>query len=596
VNDTVILVLYLLDMMNEPNPTTRPILSLKRHGNSKPTLSTTGATFTRLLLWMMMLLSGVVILGVVYLGWQMDKERIAGDSSTNERHNRHYSPHSLQVDVDVMISEQNQQHTSSRSMENKTNKNSPKEGDATFDRGWINKKEDATEKERYHPQKYQSSILVPKDYKLPLGFQHVLHRALKKQSFCRDLEPVLSSVENNSSNNNAIPDLPNHGIIQALENYRPHTQQEAQLWNCQLPPTTECNETQLTVIFLGYNPERLDMFRRHVFQMTNPKPLKEAWKGLIREVILVWNGPRELYETETGRIIQEWADDPIKPFRIIYPLKDGFTNDLMNRYHPRMNITTKAILFYDDDGPFYKVPAVTSGFELWKRNANAQIGAMARVLNVQNRQLKEKESYPKYSEHEWIGHCREKGDSVRYNFNYFANFGANMVLPSGSFLHSNYLCFLWHPALEEIRAFVRAHPVHPDDVTVSTIVSHVSGRAPKVYSRRLNLTGWNTTTITKKRRLQDDHRRLLWNDGDIGIWAQKRESSVNSLLSYFGSINSGANGWCYGTPYHVQNKFDVNTTMGQDICDPWIAQGNMLPWMTNDTRPLERCPELREVH
>jgi len=150
--------------------------------------------------------------------------------------------------------------------------------------------------------------------------------------------------------------------------------------------------------------------------------------------------------------------------------------------------------------------------------------------------------------------------------------------------------------LEEIRAFVRAHPVHPDDVTVSTIVSHVSGRAPKVYSRRLNLTGWNTTTITKKRRLQDDHRRLLWNDGDIGIWAQKRESSVNSLLSYFGSINSGANGWCYGTPYHVQNKFDVNTTMGQDICDPWIAQGNMLPWMTNDTRPLERCPELREVH
>ena len=61
-----------------------------------------------------------------------------------------------------------------------------------------------------------------------------------------------------------------------------------------------------------------------------------------------------------------------------------------------------------------------------------------------------------------------------------------MVLPSGSMLHSNYLCFLWHPALEEIRNFVLQHPVHPDDVTVSTVVSHLAGKAPRVYSRRLN--------------------------------------------------------------------------------------------------------------
>jgi hypothetical protein len=436
-----------------------------------------------------------------------------------------------------------------------------------------------------------AAVLVPSNYRLPLGFQHLLQRAKAKQSFCHSLDlPMVV-------NNNTLPDLPNHGIIHALESYRPDSPQDVDRWDCHLPPTTECNETQFTVVFMGYNPERLDMFRMHVLRMTDPHKTLKAWKGLIREAILVWNGPRELNETETGRTIQMWAENPHRPFRIFYPLKDGFPNDLMNRYHPRMNIQTKAILFYDDDGPFYSVPAVTSGFELWKRNSDAQIGAMARVLDVGKRALLEKESYPRYSEHEWIGHCRDKGDSARYNFNYFANFGANMALPSGSFLHSNYLCFLWHPALEEIRTFVRAHPVHPDDVTVSTIVSHVSGRAPKVYSRRIKFEGQTPRNeqLAQVEAPDERRRRLLWDDGDTAIWAQKREASVNSLLSYFGSINSGANGWCYGTPYHVQNEFKKNNTMGPDICEPWMARGHMLPWMTNESQPLDNCPGQREV-
>lgn len=445
-----------------------------------------------------------------------------------------------------------------------------------------------------------AAALVPSIYQLPLGFQHVLQRAKEKQSFCHSLNlPMVI-------NNNTLPDLPNHGIIHALESYRPDSPQDIDQWDCHLPPTTECNETQFTVVFMGYNPERLDMFRMHVLRMTDPHKSLKVWKGLIREVILVWNGPRELNETETGRTIQMWAESPRLPFRIIYPLKDGFPNDLMNRYHPRMNIQTKGILIYDDDGPFYSVPAVTSGFELWKRNSDAQIGAMARVLDLGKRALLEKEQqYSRYSEHDWIGQCRDKGDSARYNFNYFANFGANMVLPSGSFLHSQYLCFLWHPALEDIRRFVRAHPVHPDDVTVSTIVSQVSGRAPKVYSRRIVLEGARHTPKSRNEPLvqvetpDERRRRLLWDDGDTAIWAQKREASVNSLLSYFGSINSGANGWCYGTPYHVQNErhFDNNSndTMGPDICDPWMARGHMLPWMTNESQPLDNCPGLREV-
>ena len=531
----------------------------------------------------------------------------------------HFSPHGLmalnnrvhllhehtiaEVTQDENI---NSQEVSRLSLENKGNANKKRErkqaGSKQIEEEWINPESKNRKNDR---EELMSMELLELDetnpddppkvrnYQLPLGLQQVLKRAKAKQSFCQDLS--LSKV----INNNTLPDLSNHGIIRALEKYRSQSQQDVDHWNCRLPPPTECNETQFTVIFLGWNPERLEMLHTQVAAMTEPRKKIKIWNNLIQEVILVWNGSRELNETNLGQIIQAWTENPHRNFRIIYPLKDGFPNDLMNRYHPRMNIKTKAILFYDDDGPFYKVKAITSGFELWKRNANAQIGAMARILNVGKRQLEEKATYLQYSEHEWIGHCREKGDDVKYNFNYFANFGANMVLPSGSFLHSDYLCFLWHPALAEIREFVRAHPVHPDDVTVSTIVSQVSGRAPKVYSRRINFEDWNGSARGSRRLLHVDksveHRRLLWDDGDIFVWAQKREAAVNSLLSYFGSINSGAKGWCYGTPYHIQNEHKDNNTMGPDICEPWIAKWYMLPWMTDQLQQLENCPGLRIV-
>mmetsp|Transcript_13089 Transcript_13089/g.18807 ORF Transcript_13089/g.18807 Transcript_13089/m.18807 type:complete len:468 (-) Transcript_13089:134-1537(-) len=453
---------------------------------------------------------------------------------------------------------------------------------------------------------------------------------------------------NNNNNNNEtatttlIADLPPFGIIHALQSYSPKTVSERDAWNCRLPPPTECQETQFTVIFLGYRPDRLTKFRNQVRKMTLQN--QQHWNGLIKEVLLVWNGNRELSESQAGNLILKWAEDPNIPLRIFYPLKEGFSNDLMNRYHPRFNVTTKAILYYDDDGPFYSVPAVTSGFEMWKRNSNAQIGAMARRLDLSKRGQAEKEDkqqqYQKeqqqsstfgqqqqkqqqyhHSEFQWISHCRrgdsntgEQGDTVRYNFQHFAQSGANMVLPSGSFLHSDMMCWIWHPALEEIRKFVRAHPVHPDDVTVSTVVSHINGRAPQVYSRRMNKNKQNqeatntnttiTTTTTTKLAEEDneedneeteeavpeaaDHRhgrRLLWDDGNHGIWAQKRESAVNSLIGYFGSINSGSNGWCYGTPYHDT----VHNT-----CVPDQADFGMIPWMAPDHTPLV-CPEVRRI-
>lgn len=445
------------------------------------------------------------------------------------------------------------------------------------------------------------------EYQLPTGFQHVLERAKTMKQHCNELN--LPEVDQTImlQNANITTDLPAFGIIHALESYRPKTRNEATQWNCQLPPETECAETQFTVIFMGYRPDRLAKFKLQVYRMTQLN--QEVWNGVIKEVVLVWNGDRELSTTKAGRKILEWDADTTINFRIFFPLKEGFPNDLMNRYHPRFGISTKAVLLYDDDGPFYGVQAVTSGFELWKRNANAEIGAMARRLDVAQRAQMEKDTLPR-GERQWVSNCRAGGDTIRYNFQHFAQTGANMALPSGSFLHRDFLCFLWHPVMEEIRQFVRAHPVHPDDVTVSTIVSHVSGRAPKVYSRRLNKADSpdNTTDPDSgdtpdeplnllqkdRRRLQlitspTNHnpmrRRLLWDDGNHGVWAQKRESAVNSLLGYFGSLNSGSDGWCYGTPYHDKIK---------NICVPDQARVGMLNWMAENNDPI-LCPEYRII-
>jgi hypothetical protein len=447
------------------------------------------------------------------------------------------------------------------------------------------------------------------DYRLPLGFQFALERAKEMQLHCDDLK--LPNVDQTLMLKaaNVTTDLPAFGIIHALESYRPKTLAEQTQWNCQIPPETECGETQFTVVFMGYRPDRLAKLKLQVNRMTQRN--QEPWNGLIREVVLVWNGDRELSESQTGRTLLKWAAEKTIHFRIFFPLREGFPNDLMNRYHPRLGVTTKAVLLYDDDGPFYSVRAVSSGFELWKRNANAEIGAMARRLDVGSRAQLEKDGLPR-GEREWVSNCRAAGDTVRYNFQHFAQTGANMALPSGSFLHWNFMCFLWHPALEEIRQFVRAHPVHPDDVTVSTIVSHISGRSPKVYSRRLNKadTPANATdgdsadapdepkdvplvpeerrrlhTVVELRKDNQLRRRLLWDDGNHGAWAQKRESSVNSLLGYFGSLNSGSDGWCYGTPYHNKEK---------NICIPDQAREGMLNWISDTKEPL-LCPEYRTI-
>lgn len=434
--------------------------------------------------------------------------------------------------------------------------------------------------------------------------------------------------------NETIASLPSFGIIETLQQYKEQQQHTKNgiddKWHCVLPPDHECAETQFTVVFMAYNPDRLGLTLKQIQKMFE----KAEWQGLVKEVVMVWNGPRQVDESPEGVKLLAYAVD--HPVRVTYPLKMGFPNDLMNRYHPDVvQVTTKAILFYDDDGPFYSPSAVLGGFELWKRHSSAQVGAMARQIDYSPRQTAERTAVTsgQPSDRFFVSHCTNlpEPDQVDYNFRYFANFDANMVLPSGSFLHSNYLCFLWHPVLEPVREFVRAHPVHPDDVTVSMVVSQLGGRAPRVYSRRCDKPDKEekkdngaqkskdatAATKTRLRRLAEEHaewkyeeqdeeedkwtgiiplsergrRQLLFGiDWDAGsgmndakkYWAALRAEAVNALVQYFGSINSGSIGWCYGTKYYDEKV--------PGKCKPIMAKQGQLPWMNPDHTPKATCP------
>jgi hypothetical protein len=502
-----------------------------------------------------------------------------------------------------------------------------------------------------------SEITTTSFSKLPPEFVGLANRALLHQQHCQairsdsigigvaglaDQDPT--KIQNHSGVNNHTAHLSPFGILDAIRKYNqpkaatdaaadadadaPISNDDDYPYTCQLPPENECGERQFTVIFMAHNPERLQKLYNQIHKMLTDT---EGFAPLVAEIIVVWNGDRQVEETKLGQALVDMATKSAntKNFRISYPLKAGFPNDLMNRYHPRLNVKTKAIMYYDDDGPFYSHKATLGGFELWKRNANAQIGAMARKLDLGVRQVDEKQALLNGpGDRFFVSHCdagtisdtgtnnNNNNDEVRYNFNEFANFGANMVLPSGSFLHSDYLCFLWHPLFAELRQYVQEHPVNPDDGTVSMIVSQLGGRAPKVYSRRINESkdqdngvpkkdkrrrlleqqqqpqernATTTTTMMEEEEVLRHQRRRRLMDGidwDRGgghdkkhNWGQLRSDVANSLARYFGSMNSGSIGWCYGTHYQS----------GQ-YCNPEFAKVGYLPWMKEDHTPRDVCP------
>lgn len=412
------------------------------------------------------------------------------------------------------------------------------------------------------------------------AFAKVIERTRINQSGCKS-NTVKTSEPLNINNHTAH--LPAFGFLDAASNYvnsDPKTIETSYPYKCELPPENECTETQFTVIFMAYNPDRLKKLSTEIKKMLTD----DEYSKMVAEVIIVWNGERKVDETDLGKKLLQLGET--LPLRISYPLKAGFPNDLLNRYHPRLEVKTKAILYYDDDGPFYATRAIRGGFELWKRNSNAQIGAMARKIDLGNRQIQESLSIStEPNDKFFVSHCPT--DEVNYNFFSFANFDARMVLPSGSFLHSNYLCFIWHPIFQDIRNYVRSHPVNPDDGTVSMLVSQLAGRAPKVYPRRLPFPDPSKPDKHHRRLMHghnwdknggsEDHERKMY-------WGRLRSDVANSLARYFGSLNSGSLGWCYGTEYHTQNK------KGENVCNPEMAKVGMLPWMNSAGSAGGSCP------
>jgi hypothetical protein len=65
-------------------------------------------------------------------------------------------------------------------------------------------------------------------------------------------------------------------------------------------------------------------------------------------------------------------------------------------------------------------------------------------------------------------------------------------------------------------------------------------------------------------------------------WAALRAEAVNALVQYFGSINSGSIGWCYGTKYYDEKV--------PGKCKPIMAKQGQLPWMNPDHTPKATCP------
>jgi Glycosyl transferase family 64 domain len=437
--------------------------------------------------------------------------------------------------------------------------------------------------------------------------------------------------------NHSLPALPAFGVLDdfppmmissTTPAFRHHP---GRTTTCTLPPVTACDQTKLTVIFLAYNPDRLEKMYSEMKKLL-------SYTEFVAELVLVWNGERDIHESiEYGQKVESIA-------RIVYPIRDhGLPNDLLNRYHPQVlgALRTDCLLYYDDDGPFYSKEAIQSAFELWKRNSRHQIGAMARHIRSSAQPVKPKDA----DDTLFTPYCAN--DTVSYEFRFFANYDAHMVLPSGSLFHRDYLCYIWHDSMTTIRQFVFNHPVHPDDMTVSMLISQLAGVAPKVYSRRLRSPEKPKLTTTavsakqqkKTRRLMEkeeeeskaervedglvaygnpadaavasendyeDHlyhqytmrRRLAAAAAGMGgvcwdcgsgmteqkeIWAYLRTEAIASLVRYFGSLSTGSIGWCsVDSPYYRYDR--------DGRCVPDMAEIGSLPWMKPDGSPKDVCP------
>lgn len=296
----------------------------------------------------------------------------------------------------------------------------------------------------------------------------------------------------------------------------------------------------------------------------------------------------------------------------------------------------EAIVYFDDDGPFHSQTAMDVGLQLWKFNSDVQIGSMARNIRFPSKRMNDLQNAASdlaakhYEENSWQTHihpydkanveikmqenelddagypqftpiCHEQsGDVVEYNYFVFPHFKAHMSLPSGSILHRNYLCFVWHPAFEELRQFILDHPTHPDDMTISTLVSHLIGKPLRTFPRIIkNENGRRLTDSFEEGHdqendnnigmIEDDltpRRRLLWQQKD---WGNMREEAIDSIVGYFGSINPGSVGWCAGTEYQMAATGKGNMRFNCISPKNPAPKLSQIPWMNEGGLGYDEC-------
>jgi hypothetical protein len=166
-----------------------------------------------------------------------------------------------------------------------------------------------------------------------------------------------------------------------------------------------------------------------------------------------------------------------------------------------------------------------------------------------------------------------------------------MSLPSGSILHRSYLCFIWHPVFDELRRFILDHPTHPDDMTISTLVSHLSGKPLRTFPRYIKETEHRKLSALDSEDGESDElpfanqgrRRLLWQQKD---WGNMREEAINSIVGYFGSINPGSVGWCVGTEHQKNATGRGNMRFN---CEPEFPSLDMIPWLNEGGLGYDQC-------
>jgi len=489
------------------------------------------------------------------------------------------------------------------------------------------------------------------------AFKAVISRAVANLELCNSLPKINGPPAKEVQQITDTPMLSEFGIMNALSEWVGEVEGEKNTGTaggaqqqgidggtgypvCHLPPESSCQTKSYSAILMSHATDRLTKLKGGIVDLCK--------RVATEEVILVWNSPRSLLESDSGGIGQEllrWDEDPTHKLRIFFALENGLENNLLNRYHPSINPKSEAVMYFDDDGPFFDENAMSKvGFELWRRNSDVQNAAFPRNLRVLSGRMKDMQNQgvDMYLKHVLGGRkegntgnaeegdvddipftptCRERtGDIIEYNYFIFPQFGANMALPSGSIIHRNYLCFIWHPAFEELRKYIREHPTHPDDQTVSAIISQLSGKPPRAFPRTVkkgqakdnksNLRGGGdgtssikATNSTERRRLlaleeeyiddhhffaredeqhqklsqqrlhvDQSHRRLLWKQEN---WGLMREEAANSLIGYFGSLNAGSVGWCAGTQYQKKRP----RSPGGFSCEPEFPTLDMIPWI-----------------